>query len=213
MPSFATTLAAAVDATQAKILVDDAAATDGGFYVQIDAEYLLVERGGSKVRGFPNTSTTRVEWQVQRGVLGSVAAAHDDEADVTEVVLTVGTSDPVDPPATGAQSIDADLTAIGALTSAANKVPYATGAGTWALADLSAAGRALIDDANAGAQLTTLGVSAFAQTVLDDADAAAVLATIGAYAPPSVPEVPATPSEQDIVDALVTLGLITQAAP
>lgn len=29
--------------------------------------------------------------------------------------------------------------------------------------------------------------------------------------PEAVPEVPATPTEQDIVDALVTLGLVTQA--
>lgn len=32
-----------------------------------------------------------------------------------------------------------------------------------------------------------------------------------AFAPASVPEVPATPAAQDIVDALVTLGLVTQA--
>lgn len=46
-------------------------------------------------------------------------------------------------------------------------------------ATISAYGSTLIDDANAGAALTTLGVSAFAQTVLDDADAAAARATLG----------------------------------
>ena len=55
---------------------------------------------------------------------------------------------------------DADLTAIAALTSAANKVPYSTGAQTWALADFSAAGRALVDDADAAAQRVTLGFGA-----------------------------------------------------
>jgi hypothetical protein len=63
---------------------------------------------------------------------------------------------------TGFQPIDADLTAIAALTSAANKVPYATGAGTWAMADFSAAGRALVDDADNAAQRTTLGLGTIA---------------------------------------------------
>jgi len=60
------------------------------------------------------------------------------------------------------QNVDASLTSLAALATAADKLPYATGVDTYAEADFTAAGRALVDDANAAAQLVTLGVTSTA---------------------------------------------------
>lgn len=56
------------------------------------------------------------------------------------------------------QPYDVELAAIAALVSAADRVPYFSGAGTAALATFTAAGRALAGGADASAQRTTLGV-------------------------------------------------------
>lgn len=60
--------------------------------------------------------------------------------------------------------LDADLAAIAGLTSAADKGIQFTGAGAASTFDLTAAGKALLDDASAAAQLTTLGVGPIATT-------------------------------------------------
>lgn len=75
---------------------------------------------------------------------GNIAGVITNQADLVAYVATGGTA-----PA---------LTALAALTPAANKFPYYTSATAATLGDITAAGRALIDDASASAQCTTLGL-------------------------------------------------------
>jgi hypothetical protein len=62
---------------------------------------------------------------------------------------------------TDVQSYDATLNSLASLGTAADKLAYTTAADTWAETALTAAGRALLDDATSSAQLTTLGTTAF----------------------------------------------------
>jgi hypothetical protein len=59
----------------------------------------------------------------------------------------------------GLQPNDAGLTSIAGLTTSANQMIYTTGSDTYATTSLTAAGRALLDDASASAQRTTLGLA------------------------------------------------------
>jgi hypothetical protein len=60
------------------------------------------------------------------------------------------------------QAYDAGLLSIAGLTTLADRMIYTTASDTYAVATLTAAGRALIDDASASAQRTTLGLGALA---------------------------------------------------
>ena len=73
------------------------------------------------------------------------------------------------------QPADSELTALAGLTSAADALPYFTGSGTASTTTLTTAGRALIDDASAADQRTTLGLGDAATKTVDAASGVAGL--------------------------------------
>lgn len=81
--------------------------------------------------------------------LDELAAALGDDANFAASVTTA---------LAGKQPLDADLTAIAALVSAADQFPYATGTGTWTLGTVTAAARGLLDDATVADMRNTLDV-------------------------------------------------------
>ena len=110
---------------------------------------------------------------VTDGVDDILASQHNDP--LNDLALDMNTARPVVAGGTGAttasgartalglgigtdvQAYDAGLTSIAGLTTAADRMIYTTASDVYAVATLTAAGRAILDDADAAAQLVTLG--------------------------------------------------------
>ena len=146
--------------------------TDTNITTPADASLLFYDTGTSKwidnvVSGDITIADTGVA-AIGTGVIvnadinGSAAIdatkIHDGTVDNTEFGYLNGVTSAIQTQLDGKQTLDAELTAIAGLTSAADKGIQFTGSGTAATYDLTAAGKALLDDADASAQRTTLGL-------------------------------------------------------
>lgn len=102
--------------------------------------------------------------------------------------------------------LNANLTSLAGLTGAADKGIQFTGAGATATYDLTAAGKALLDDANAAAQLVTLGLNATASEINQFNDVSGYVEVVTAVGALSV-------TKKYTKLELVGAGSVTLAAP
>ena len=119
-----------------------------------------------------DVSTGAAVWAQTDAAAGSGdLVSTNNLSDVTNAATSLGNLN--------GQTLDAGLTSISGLTTLADRMIYTTASDTYAVTTLTSAGRALIDDASATAQRTTLGSTAVGDAIFIAATAAAARGTLG----------------------------------
>jgi hypothetical protein len=142
--------------------LDFQADSGGALSIDLDSETMTFTGGtGIDTTGSANDVTFAIDSTV--ATLTGTQTLTNKSIDATQLTGTVANA-----------RLDAELQALAGLTSAADKGIQFTGSGTAATYDLTAAGKALLDDADAAAQRTTMGVAIGSDVQAYDAGLASI---------------------------------------